>query len=190
MKPSPYFADTFRYFFFRFRSKESVAKWFVKRAGTESEAFEYPFRFDRKGELFVILPELHENLLPYIDFLKAVEKLSFKLVILANSRHREFLEKLGLKAEKFFATGVEMRYGEPSFHEIESKLRTKKFAASLYLEPKPIFQLLYLAKVSGAPYRFGFDSEKFYPLLNLSLVAKGDPKRQAELLTELFQNSR
>ncbi len=187
MKPSPYFADTFRYFFMRFRSRESLFRWFVRRAGDSSEPFRYPIDFRSLRGLLVILPELPDEIFAYSTFLKTLEKLRIPgTLLLANKRSEEPLEKLGVRTETLYYTGAGCRYGESEFQKIRAILRERHFTASLYLEPKHIFQLLYLAKDCGAAYRFGFSSEELFPLLNLSLVAGNASESRAEFLTGLL----
>lgn len=187
MKPSPYFADTFRYFFKRFRSRESLLRWFTKRAGNSSGPFEYPIDFSKSRGLLTILPERREDAIAYAKFLKALDakKLQGSL-ILANTRHEELLRALGIRTETLFHTGIGCRYGEPEFEKIREELIRRGFAVCFYLEPKPLLQMLYLAKACGATHRFGFDAENFYPLLNLSLHAGDDPEKRAEFLTGLL----
>lgn len=190
MKPSPYFADTIRYFFKRFRSRESLLRWFVKRAGNSSEAFEYPIDFTKINGLLVILPELPGDILAYADFLKFLDARKIPgTLFLANAWHEEFLRTLGIQTETLYYTGIGCRYGEPEFKKIQEKLCRSRFTVSVYLEPKPLFQMLYLAKVCGATYRFGFDSERFFPLLNLSLLAGDDAEKRSEFLAGLFDGN-
>lgn len=190
MKPSPYFADTFRYFFKRFRSRESLLRWFAKRAGNSSGPFEYPIDFSKIRGLLVILPELPEDALAYAKFLKAVDAKKIQgSLFLSNVRHTEFLRTLGIHADTLFHTGIGCRYGEPEFQKIRDELVRRGFTACFYLEPKPLLQMLYLAKACGATYRFGFDAESFYPLLNLSLHAGSDPEKRAEFLAGLLAES-
>lgn len=189
MKPSPYFADTIRYFFQRFRSRESLLRWFVKRAGNSSEPFKYPIDFAKINGLLVILPELPDNVLAYADFFKFLDTRKIPgTLLLANTRHKEFLQTLGVQTATLYHSGIGCRYGEPEFQKIQEKLCKAHFTASIYLEPKPLFQMLYLAKVCGATYRFGFDSEQFFPLLNLSLLAGDNAEKRSEFLTGLFGN--
>lgn len=190
MKPSPYFADTIRYFFKRFRSRESLLRWFVKRAGNSSEAFEYPIDFAKIDGLLVILPELSGDVFAYAAFLKALDAQKIQgTLLLANVRHENFLQTLGIRAETLYYTGIGCRYGEPEFKKIQERLCRSPFTVSVYLEPKPLLQMLYLAKVCGATYRFGFDSERFFPLLNLSLLAGDDAEKRSDFLVNLFAGS-
>ncbi len=192
MKPSPYFADTVRYFFKRFRSRDSLLRWFVKRAGDSSEAFEYPIDLARLNGLLVILPELSDDVLGYASFLKTLETRKIPgTLLLSNVRHESFLQTLGIRTETIYYTGIGCRYGESEFGKIQERLCRSPFTICVYLEPKPLFQMLYLAKVCGATYRFGFDAEKFFPLLNLSLLAEDNPEKRSEFLVRLFAgNSR
>lgn len=187
MKPSPYFADTFRYFFKRFRSRESLLRWFAKRAGNSSEAFEYPIDLARLNGLLVILPEISDDVQAYASFFESLDARKIPgTLLLSNARHESFLQTLGIRTETLYYTGVGCRYGEAEFEKIQERLCRSPFTASVYLEPKSLFQMLYLAKVCGATYRFGFDSEKFFPLLNLSLLAGDDPEKRSEFLVKLF----
>ncbi len=187
MKPSPYFADSIRYFFKRFRSHESLLRWFVKRAGNSSETFEYPIDFAKFDGLLVILPELSDDVFAYSAFFKALDARKIPgTLFLANVRHKNFLKALGIRTEILYYTGLGCRYGEAEFKKIQERLCRSHFTASVYLEPKPLFQMLYLAKICGATYRFGFDSERFFPLLNLSLLAGDKAEARSEFLEELF----
>lgn len=191
LKPSPYFADSFRYFFKRFRSREFLLRWFIKKAGPVTEPFEYPIKVSNLNGILIILPERSDDLLSYAELLRSLESQKIKgLSILSNKRHEKLLETLKIQSEVLYYTALGCRYGEPEFRKLEQAVCERHPSLCLYLEPKPIFQLLYLAKVSGAAYRLGFDSEKYYPLLNLSLVAGEDSLQQAKSLAKIFNGER
>lgn len=186
MKPSPYFADKFRYFFKRFYYKESLLRWFIKRAGDASESFEIPMKLPQRFAVLAVLPEQSDDVLSLFPLLQTLEsKAPGRVTILANRRHEKLLETLRIQSEILAYSGLGCRYGEAEFQALQETIRGKNFSICLYLEPKPLFQLLYLSKSCGAAYRFGFDVEKYYPLLNLSLT-RGDPKLQAECLDRLI----
>ena len=60
------------------------------------------------------------------------------------------------------------RYGEPLFEKLEYQIKNYAPLACVYPGPyKP--QFLYLALISGASLRAGFDCVREYPFLNISL---------------------
>lgn len=190
LKPSPYFADSFAFFFKRFLSEDSLFRWFVKKAGNESAAFRYPFKLFEIGNLFIWLPENADEILASIPFLKSLAKLkSHGVLLLANTQHENLLTSSRISQEIAYYTTKGLRYGEEEFQKIQSMLLARKMAMCICLEQNPRFQQLYLAKVCGAAYRFGFNCEKFYPLLNLSLSSLEDSEKKASFLTELFKKA-
>ena len=190
MKPSPYFADTFAFFFKRFLSKESLLRWFCKKAGDESKTFQYPIPFANIQGIFVILPEAKDALLAYLPFLKNLEKFkNHGTLLLAHRDHQKLLQEHRIAQEIFYYTTNGCRYGESEFQKLQTILPPKKISISICLEPEPRFQMLFLAKMCGAAYRFGFDCEKFYPLLNLSLSAGDEHPKRSEFLMDLFNRA-
>lgn len=168
-----------------------MLRWFIKKAGPVTEPFEYPIKVSNLNGILIILPERSDDLLSYAELLRSLESQKIKgLSILSNKRHEKLLETLKIQSEVLYYTALGCRYGEPEFRKLEQAVCERHPSLCLYLEPKPIFQLLYLAKVSGAAYRLGFDSEKYYPLLNLSLVAGEDSLQQAKSLAKIFNGER
>ena len=188
LKPSPYFADTFSFFFKRFLSQESVAKFFIKLAGNSSEAFEYPSNLLRTEGHLVILPQKAEDLLPYLPLLrKIILNEPGKTLLLSDAIHRDLIKGLGIHVEVLYYSTSGCRYGEAEFAKIEAELRKRQFSVCLYLDPDFFYQRLYLAKINNAKYRIGFDAESVYPLLNISLHADSkDAHIRAEALSEQY----
>ena len=72
------------------------------------------------------------------------------------------------KATVSYYTDKGCRYGEPLFEKLENQIKSFAPLACVYVGPyKP--QFLYLALVSGASLRAGFDCVREYPFLNISL---------------------
>ncbi len=165
MKPSPYFADRFRFFFKRFRSEASLAGWFWKKAGNAETAFTYSFSLSSAKSHLIFLPESPETLKTFEPFL---QKLTSKNNIFVPARSLFF------------------RYGEPRFLELEKEISNQKTDYCLYLNEEPFLPFLYLAKKSGAPYRIGFRKTAGFPFCNISLMAETSAEQLA-LLQNQYQ---
>ncbi|SHH64199.1 hypothetical protein SAMN05720766_11744 [Fibrobacter sp. UWH9] len=164
MKPSPYFTNRFRYFFKRFSSQDSLFRWFLKKAGEDSGAFNFPEALKNNPKTLVFLHRDMERVAP---FMHQMPQAFFKNVLLVahESLHALVSAK---RAQAIYFSDLECRFEEPVFMEMEQKI--KEFAPSVVIYLGDAFlPRLYLAKVSGADCRIGFCSEKVYPFLNLSL---------------------
>jgi hypothetical protein len=173
LKPSPYFADRFSFFFFRFYSKASLFKWFLKKADAETEAFEYPSSLSGSHRTIVFLPSNRElsalTLTALERFWDPDQTLLVGSVDLTNDIH-----KLKVKIPFISYTDSDCRFGEPAFCEIEEKLVAFNAEICLYLETEPFLPRLYLVKKSAAPCRIGFYAEAEFPFLNISLKPESD----------------
>lgn len=179
VKPSPYFTDQFRFFFKRFSSPESVTRWFLKRAGNKDEAISFPEALKDLPRTLVFLPK---DMKETTHFLKG---LSPQFLQITKFCVHESLQAIisAHRAHAFYYSDTECRYGEPAFVELEKKIKEFAPKVCVYLG-EPFLPRLYLAKVSGASCRLGFNCEKLYPFLNLSL--KPSSSSEAELLCKYY----
>lgn len=179
MKPSPYFADRFRYFFKRFNSQESLFRWFLKQAGEDSGAFNFPEALRGSPKTLLILPRDMEHA---SSFMHAMPQAFFHnaLVCAHESLHAIVSAQ---RAQAIYYSDLECRFGETIFAELEDKI--KNFAPQVVIYVGEVFlPRLYLAKVSGASCRIGFCTEKCYPFLNLSL--QPDKSSEASLIAQYY----
>ena len=179
MKPSPYFTDRFRYFFKRFSSQQSLTRWFLDRAGNECETMSFPDVLKNMPRTLVFLPK---DLKESSHFLK---ELPPRFMQIARFCVHEPLQSIiaANRAHAFYYSDKECRYGEPAFQELEEKIKEFAPQVCIYLG-EPFLPCLYLAKVSGASCRIGFNCENCYPFLNLSLHPS--TSTEAQLLKEYY----
>ena len=190
MKPSLYFKDCFRYSLKKFASKESLLRWFINQAGETSEVFEYPMKLSANQTVLMILPESSEDVSHYIPFLQKLAHIKKSGVLLmANTLHENLLQTNRIQQEVLYYTTLGCRYGEDEFQKIREVLKARHITASFYLQRSSLYQMLYLCKSCGIPYRFGFDCENLYPLLNLSLIPANDAQAEIDALTAIFQEA-
>jgi len=163
---SQYFADGKRYFALRMLCRPLLYRWFIHKAGItkNSKAFSFPeclqngtktvfFMPEEKEAAQIILGELPEDSLKTILFIAHSD-----LEILFSKK----------KAQVSYYTDKDCRYGESQFDKLEYQVKTYAPTACVYPGPyKP--QFLYLALISGATCRVGFDCVKEFPFLNVSL---------------------
>lgn len=164
MKPSPYFADRFRYFFKRFAKEQSLFKWFLKKAGSDSGAFSFPDALKGHPKTLVFLPRdgAHAK-----EFLRAMPAKWFQNVLFFAHESQNALVSY-YKGHALYYSDTECRFGEPVFQNLEQKIL--EFAPQVCIYLGEVFlPRLYLCKKSGAPCRIGFSVEALYPYLNLSL---------------------
>lgn len=179
MKPSPYFADQFRFFFKRFSSRKSLFSWFLKKAGEDSTAFDFPDALKNSPKTIVFLPRdmessaafLHKMPMAWFQNVQFVAHESLHALISAKRSHA------------FYFSDTECRYGERVFEEIEQKIRNFAPTVCIYLGQESLPRL-YLAKKSGAGIRIGFNCESLYPFLNLSLHP--EQSSEAELIARYY----
>lgn len=164
MKPSPYFADRFRFFFKRFYNSKSLFRWFLKNAGEESSAFDFPSILKNHPKTLVFLPR---NIEKTTVFLKAMPQSWFTHILFCahESTHALISAK---KTTAVYYSDLECRFGEPVFEEILKKIQDFAPEVCIYIG-ESFLPRLYLAKKSGASCRIGFNSESLYPFLNISL---------------------
>jgi len=181
VKPSPYFIDTFRYFFKRFSSEESLRNWFLKRAGGESGAFYYPEKLTAFKQTLVFLPTDPKLAILYIRTCKQFWNKKTTLIV-AHDSLREALLREEHPAEITYLDTKSYRFGEPEFINTENRIQQFKPELCLYFGDS-FLPSLYLARHSNATCRIGFE-QSFYPFLNICLVASDTEK--ATLLTKLY----
>jgi hypothetical protein len=173
LKPSPYFADRFSFFFYRFFSKASLFQWFLKKADAETEAFEYPSSLSGSHRTIVFLPSNREFTALIIANLERFWDPKQTLLVGSVDITNEILN-LKTKFTFLSFTESDCRYGEPAFTYLEEKLIEFKADICLYLETDFFLPKLYLVKKSGAPCRIGFFAEPEFPFLNVSLKSESD----------------
>lgn len=179
MKPSLYFTDRFRYFFKRFSSKDSLFRWFLKKAGDDTLPFDFPNALKGNPKTLVILPRDVDHA---TQFIHGMPDAFFKnaLLLAHESLHAVVSAK---RATAIYYSDLECRYGEIVFNEIEEKIKSFNATVCIYLG-ELFLPRLYLAKTSGAPCRIGFVSENCYPFLNLSLHP--DTSSEAILISKYY----
>ncbi|MBO6135305.1 MAG: hypothetical protein IJ734_04860 [Fibrobacter sp.] len=179
MKPSPYFADQFRFFFKRFSGNEALFKWFLKKAGEDSQAFDFPGALKNNPKTLVFLPRDMESA---AGFLHKMPNTWFAnvLCVAHESLHALISAK---RAHAIYFSDSECRYGERVFDELEQKIHEFSPTVCIYLG-QPFLPRLYLAKSSGAGLRIGFNCEAYYPFLNMSLTP--DQLSEAELISGYY----
>lgn len=179
MKPSPYFTNRFRYFFKRFSSQDSLFRWFLKQAGEDSGAFNFPeaLKGNPKTLLF-----LHRDMERAAPFMRQMPQAFFNNTLLVAHESLQALVS-AKRAHALYFSDLECRYEEPVFIEMEQKI--KEFAPSVVIYLGEAFlPRLYLAKASGASCRIGFCTEKCYPFLNLSLQPSASS--EASLIAQYY----
>lgn len=171
MKPSPYFKDSFRYFFKRFCSERRLAKWFLKRSGGESPAFVCPADFAEFKRTLVFLPSDAGEAKRILEFFRPLWNKENALGV-AWTKIQEPLLHFKNPAKMIFLGELDFRFGERLFED--ARREVLEFAPDLCLYfAEPFLPALYLARVSGAVCRVGFSAEEFYPFLNVSFNAGG-----------------
>lgn len=179
MKPSPYFADQFRFFFKRFASTQSLRRWFLKQAGEESGEFNFPSALHDHPKTLVFL---QRDITKAAPFIKELPQAWFQNVVFcAHESLHSLIE--ARRSPAIYYSDLECRFGEPVFDEIQEKIKAFAPTVTLYLR-EPFFPTLYLAKKFGGACRIGFGSENLYPFLNLSLHP--DKSSEAKLIAKYY----
>ena len=164
MKPSPYFKDQFRYFFKRFVSEDSLFRWFLNKACTETGAFDFPKILESHPRTLVVLPRDMES---STVFMHRLPPAFFQNVLFL--AHESLHSLISAKrTHAIYFSDKECRYGESVFDELAKKITDFSPEVCIYLGEANLPRL-YLVKRSGASLRIGFNCEKLYPFLNLSL---------------------
>ncbi|PWJ57282.1 MULTISPECIES: hypothetical protein [unclassified Fibrobacter] len=180
MKPSLYFADRFRYFFKRFYSEVKLFEWFRERAGEETGNIVLPDMLKGCPKTLIFLPKDIEQ---SSKFLKGLSP-----KIIKNTRfcvHESLQATVAThQGHAFYYSDSECRYGETAFETLEEKIREYAPEICVYVGEN-FLPRLYLAKISGANVRIGFNSEDVYPFLNMSL--RPDKSTEAALLNQYFE---
>jgi len=164
VKPSPYFADRFRYFFKRFYSPEKLYRWFLTQAGEDSGEFNFPAALQGNPKTVVFLARDVDK---SAAFLKAMPDSFFKNTILCAPEATQVLVS-AKHAKAIYYTDLECRFGEAAFDELLYKIKDFKPEVCIYLG-EAFWPTLYLAKMCGANCRIGFADEHCYPFLNVCL---------------------
>lgn len=179
MKPSLYFADQFKFFFKRFLNEENLFKWFAKQSGGETGAFSFPECLADKPKTLIILPR-DKRLAT--EFVQALPAAFYPFTLFCG--HESIQPLIAVKkAKAFYYNDRECRYGENFYTDLQQSIKRFNPQVCIYLG-QPFLPRLFLAKISGAPCRIGFDVEQCYPFLNLSL--KPEKLSKAELLCEYY----
>lgn len=186
MKPSPLFADNFRFFFKRFYKDESLFRWFLKKVGVDSSSFSYPDNLCAFKKTIVFLPNSKEEALQIIKTFKDLWKKESTLIV-ADASLQELLIHYPI-AKKLFLSEKEFRYGELAFEKAKTEIITFAPELCLYLS-KPFLPALYLAKSSNATCRLGFQVSELYPFLNISLQASSQNEQLTLLLKQYGVNN-
>ena len=166
MFSSQYFADDKRYFAMRLLCKPLLYRWFSHKVKKikNSKAFSFPKCLQDGEKTVFFVPEDKEIAKTILSELPE-ESLKNILFIAHGDLEILFSKK---QAQVSYYTDKGCRYGETNFEKLEYQIKTFAPVACVYPGPyKP--QFLYLALVSGAVCRVGFDCTKEYPFLNLSL---------------------
>lgn len=165
MKPSPYFADLFKFFFKRFASEQKLKSWFLKQAGEESGVFSFPAALKDNPKTLVFLPRDMEGAASFLHTMPQSWFTDDVLLCAHESLHALISAK---RAHAIYFSDMECRYGEKIFDEIEAKIMEFAPSVCIYLGEQ-FLPRLYLAKKCGAGCRIGFNSESLFPFLNVSL---------------------
>lgn len=179
MKPSPYFADQFRFFFKRFSSSESLFRWFLTKAGEDSSAFSFPDALKDNPKTIVFLPRDMESASGFLHKMPSAW-FANALCVAHESLHALISAK---RAHAIYFSDAECRFGERVFEELEQKIQEFSATVCIYLG-QPFLPRLYLAKRSGAACRIGFRCESYYPFLNMSLTP--EQSSEAELICRYY----
>lgn len=179
MKPSPYFADSFRFFLKRFSSPEALFGWFARRAGNPNQAFSFPDVLKDNPRTLIFLPK---DIKVVSSFLKAlppqfVQIAKFCVHVSLQSSISSF------RTHAFYYSDPECRYGEGAFEKLEAQIKEFAPQVCIYME-EPFLPRLYLAQASGAACRIGFNCESSYPFLNMSLNL--ETSTEAEILCKYY----
>lgn len=166
MFSSQYFADGKQYFAMRLLCKPLLYRWFAYKAGKikNSKAFSFPKSLQEHEKTVFFMPEDKKIAKVILDELP--EECLQSILFVAHGDLEILFDKK--KAIATYYTDKGCRYGESLFEKLEYQIKTYAPLACVYIGPyKP--QFLYLALVSGASLRVGFDCVREYPFLNLSL---------------------
>lgn len=164
LKPSPYFADKFRFFLFRFANEDKIFRWFRKQAGESTTSFSFPNALKGHPKTLVFLPR---DPAQAKDFLNAMPKEWYVNIHLFahESMHSIISSK---RCPAIYYSDMECRYGEAVFNKRLAEIQAVQADVGIFLG-EPYLPRLYLMKLSGAACRIGFNCESLYPFLNLSL---------------------
>ncbi len=166
MFSSRYFAEGKRYFVLRLLCKPLLYRWFIRKAGkiNNSKTFSFPECLQNGDKVVFFMPEEKETAKVILSELP--EESLKKILFIAHGDQEILFSKK--KTQVSYYTDKGCRYGEALFDRLEYQVKTYAPVACVYPGPyKP--QFLYLALISGAICRVGFDCAKDYPFLNLSL---------------------
>jgi len=163
---SEYFANGKRFFALRFLCKPLLYRWFIRKAGQmkKTKAFSFPECLESQEKVVFFMPEDKE--IAKIILSELPEESLKKILFIAHGDLEILFSTT--KAQVSYYTDEGCRYGETLFDKLEYQVKTYAPVACVYPGPyKP--QFLYLALISGAACRVGFDCAKEFPFLNVSL---------------------
>ena len=167
MFSSPYFADDKQFYLMRLLFwKPLLYRWFLFKAGKikNTKTFSFPKSLQDREKTVFFLPDDKKIAKVVLDELPSD---CFKSILFIAHGDLEILFAKK-KATVSYYTTKGCRFGEPLFEKIENQIKSYAPLACVYLGPyKP--QFLYLALLSGASLRVGFDCVREYPFLNVSL---------------------
>lgn len=165
----------------RFRKKESLRVWFLKKAGNETAPFSFPESFKKFNKTLIFLPDSKEEVVAFLENFKCFWNKENSLFIARDSLRETLIHHPLTKA--LFLTEKEFRFGEQVFIDVESQIKAFNPDSCIYLA-KSFLPALYLAMGSKAPCRIGFCSDSLYPFLNISLQAHSFSDKIALLLKQ------
>ena len=166
MFSSRYFADSKKYFAMRLLCKPLLYRWFAYKArkARNSKTFSFPKCLQDHEKTVFFMPE--EKEIAKIILNELPEESLKKILFIAHGDLEILFSKK--PAQVSYYTDKGCRYGETNFEKLEYQVKTYAPVACVYPGPyKP--QFLYLALISGATCRVGFECVKEYPFLNVSL---------------------
>lgn len=163
----------------RFYSQERLFKWFLKQAGEDSAAFDFPSILRSNPKTIVFLPKDLER---SNKFLKAMPDAWFKNLLFCTHESQHSLIS-SRRSHAVYYNDKECRFGEPVFNELLRKIRDFNPQVCLYID-EPFLPRLFLAKASNAPCRIGFANENLFPFLNLSLHLGN--KSESQTISEYY----
>lgn len=167
MFSSPYFADDKQFYPMRLLFwKPLLYRWFLFKAGKikNPKQFSFPKSLQDHEKTVFFVPEDKKIAKVIVDELPSD---CFKSILFVAHGDLEIIFSKK-KATVTYYTDKGCRYGEPLFEKLEYQIKNYAPLACVYPGPyKP--QFLYLALVSGASLRAGFDCVHEYPFLNISL---------------------
>jgi len=166
---SSVFAKNIRWFFMRFFSEQHIRHWFEKKSGGEPEIFQYKADISTCQKIVVFMPSEQDKffvLLPFVLSL-SIKRMPDNFLVIASEDNRPILRALDLERASLFYNDKTMLYGTSDFFDIEKRIQERRWDLCLFLQEKTTLPFLYLARITGAPYRMGVKQD--FPFLNITL---------------------